>query len=431
MLDKKEQNSKDDGISEIPMSRRQHWFVPAIIFGGLEFTIPVLMVGAALIGNFSIKEVFFLLVIGLSIQWVGNALMGYVGAKTGRPSSTISKSSFGERQSRFVLSLLIGVVCIGWFSVQTAITANAISSMIGINYEEDWLAWAGITIILGFLFALPSIIGYNSMKWTDYIAVPAGIALIAAGLFYSFSKIGIEGLVSWSPSSDMTYLYAINIILGTNVAQWLIASDYTRYAKPRKKDNILIPIGIVGIGFPLFMVGAVMSVGVGTSDIVKVMISLGFPFWGFLILWLATWTSQMVNNYSMGLALSNLFNAKTNKGRSLLTLMGTVVSIVVSLWGIADHFIDFLMFSGLLYAACAGVIFSDFFFVSKGEWKVRKEWNWAATGSMIAGGIVGGVSQYGYNIGIPILHTVIVSAVFYIILMNAFDKKALSKKILK
>lgn len=43
----------------------------------------------------------------------------------------------------------------------------------------------------------------------------------------------------------------------------MIAADYTRYAKPTIKDNTLIPTGIVLVGFPLFMVGAVMSVGVG------------------------------------------------------------------------------------------------------------------------------------------------------------------------
>lgn len=412
-----------DGAEEIPPDQRQHWMVPALIFGGLEFTIPVLMVGSVLIGSFSLKEVFVLLAIGLAIQWVGNALMGYMGSKTGRPSSTIARSSFGESQSRFVLSVLVTIVCLGWFSVQTSITGNAISSMMGIDYEKNRLIWAGITIILGLVFALPSIIGYNSMKWTDYLAVPAGFALIIAGLFYSFSKTGLEGVLSWQPDHNMTYATAINIILGVNVAQWLISADYTRYAKPRKKDNILIPIGIIGVGFPLFIVGAIMSVGVGTPDIVKVMISLGFPFWGFLILWLATWTSQMVNNYSMGLALANLFNSKTNKGRSILTFLGTVVAIGVSLSGIADHFIDFLMFSGILYAACSSVMMSDFFLVAKGEWKERASWNWIATGSMALGAIVGGLTQYVYTIGIPILHTFITTALVYAVVMRVTNKK--------
>ncbi|MBM7855068.1 purine-cytosine permease-like protein [Desulfohalotomaculum tongense] len=35
-----------------------------------------------------------------------------------------------------------------------------------------------------------------------------------------------------------------------------------------------------------------------SADSVQVMVNLGFPFWGFLILWFATWTSQLVNNYS-------------------------------------------------------------------------------------------------------------------------------------
>ena len=39
---------KDEALASVPINERQHWISPAIIFGGLEFTIPVLMVGATL-----------------------------------------------------------------------------------------------------------------------------------------------------------------------------------------------------------------------------------------------------------------------------------------------------------------------------------------------------------------------------------------------
>lgn len=77
------------------------------------------------------------------------------------------------------------------------------------------------------------------------------------------------------------------MILGMNVSQFVISADYTRYAKPCWKDNILIPIGIVAIGIPLLFIGAIMGAGNGTADIVAVMENLGFPIWGFIVLWLA------------------------------------------------------------------------------------------------------------------------------------------------
>lgn len=351
----------DNPLESVPKSQRQHWSTPAVIFGGLEFTIPVLMVGASLAGSFKLIHVVWITLLAMVVfQWIGNTISGYIGAKTGRPSSVIAKNSFGDVQARLIAGGTIFIVSLGWWALQTAVAGNAISAMFGVNYQKDWFLWAIITIIAGLLFAIPSIIGYQSMKWTDYIAVPAGLLLVIGGIYFALSNTGLHNLLSWQPKPQMTVMAAISLIIGVNVSQWVIAADYTRYAKPTWKDNILIPLGIVAVGVPLFIVGAVMSVGVGDPDIVQVMMGLGFPVWGFLILWFATWTSQLVNNYSMGLAFANLLNVNSHKGRQLLTLLGTLIAIAIAIAGILQYFTDFLNFTAIVYPAIAGVMFIDF-----------------------------------------------------------------------
>jgi cytosine permease len=406
---------KDEALAAVPISERQHWLSPAIIFGGLEFTIPVLMVGASLTTSFGLGKLFWILAIALiGFQWIGNTVQGYIGAKTGRTSSVIARTSFGSNQARFIVGLTIFIVSMGWWALQTAVAGNAISAMFGIDYKTEWLPWAIVTVIAGLLFALPSIIGYSSMKWTDYLAVPAGLLLVAGGIFYALKNTGWDKITSWNPEPQMTFLAAISLVIGINVSQWVIASDYTRYAKPRVKDNILIPLGIVAVGFPLFYVGAIMSIGVGDADIVNVMMNLGFPVWGFVILWLATWTSQLVNNYSMGLALANMLNVNSNKGRALLTLAGTLISIVIALAGILDYFMDFLYMTALIYPAIGGVMMADFFLIRKQQWVDNKGWNWMATIALVVGTLLGYYTQYVHSFGLPAVQSIIVSGLVYI-----------------
>ncbi|MGP4081578.1 purine-cytosine permease family protein [Pseudalkalibacillus sp. R45] len=410
---------KDEALARIPQDKRQHWLTPAMIFGGLEFTIPVLMAGATLAGAFGMSAIFWILLVALFVfQWLGNAISGYIGAKTGRSSSVIARSSFGASQARFIVGLTIFIVSLGWWALQTAVAGNAISAMIGIDYENQIFSWGIVTVIVGLLFAIPSIIGYGSMKWTDYIAVPAGLILIIAGIFYALKNTGLETITSWKPEPSMTFLGAVSLIIGVNVSQWVIASDYTRYAKPKVKDNILIPLGIIGVGFPLFYVGAIMSVGVGDADIVNVMMNLGFPVWGFLILWFATWTSQLVNNYSMGLALANMLNVNSNKGRALLTLGGTIIAIIIALAGILDYFMDFLYMTALIYPAIAGVMMADFFFLRHQQWIDNKGWNWMATIALVVGTFVGYLTQYVNSFGLPAVQSLIASGIVYLIAMN-------------
>ena len=405
---------KDQPLSPVPLEDRQHWIAPAMIFGGLEFCIPILMVGGTLAGSFSLTQILSLLVIGLIvIQWPGNALCGYIGAKTGLSSSVIARKSFGSSQARLVVGGIIFIACLGWWAVQTAVAGNAICAMLNIDYKTQYATWALVTVVVGFTFAIPSIIGYSSMKWTDYVAVPAGLVLVVVGIYLAMKNVGFDAMMGWSPKPTMSFLVALSLILSMNVSQWVIAADYTRYAKPTVKDNLLIPIGIVGVGFPLFFVGAVMSIGVGTGDIVQVMTNLGFPIWGFLVLYLSTWTSQLVNNYTMGLALSNLLNITSGRGRAIVTFGATIVAIIVALAGILDHFMDFLFMTALIYPCIAGIMFADFLMPGGDKWVDTPGWRWEATFTMGCGIALGYYTQYTHQWGIPALQSLLLSMAVY------------------
>lgn len=403
-----------DDLGPVPLHQRQHWSVPALIFGGLEFTIPVLMVGAVLVKDYSLGVILWILLVALAIQWVGNAVQGYLGARTGLSSSFLARQSFGEVQGRLVVGSTLALLSMGWWAVQTAVAGNAIAAMLGIDYHSERLAWALITIFAGALFAVPAVLGYSSMKWTDYFAVPAGLVLIALAIYYAFERSGVEGFMSWNPAGSKGFLAGVSVVLGANVAQWVIAADYTRYSHPTLRDQIKIPLGIVAVGLPLFYVGALMAVGIGDADIVRVMSELGVPFWGFLILWFATWTSQIVNNYSMGLALANVCGRTSNRARVLLTIAGTLAALLLALAGVADYFIDFLLATALVYPAFAGVMFADFLVLRKiGRGRARA-WNWNATLALGAGITVGYVTQYQYAVGIPAVHSLVAAGVVYL-----------------
>jgi cytosine permease len=424
------QNNTGHVTESVPLKERQAWYVPAIIFGGLEFCIPVLLIGGILIGNFSLLEIIGILMIGLVFfQWIGNAIQGYIGAKTGLTSSALAALSFGKEQSRIIVGIVILALTLGWWAIQTSVAADAFSALVGINKDENFLLYILSTAGIGFLFAIPSILGYASIKWVDYVAIPAGLLLVTVALYLSINNMGWEKITAWNPESSMSFVEAINLILGVNVAQWLIAPDYTRYAKPKWRDNILIPLGIIIVGFPLFLVGGIMSMGTGNADIVQVMQNLGFPAWGFIVLWVATWTSQLVSNYTGGLVLCNMFNLNDDKSRKIMTMLFAVVGILLALFGIMDQFVNFLYTLALIVPVIAGVIMAHYFFVSKTVFTTEKSWNWLATISIMMGLLVGYLTQYQFPIGIPAVQSLIVSGALYAVLNNTLNIELSGKNI--
>src|SRR5699024_6782361 len=129
------------------------------------------------------------------IQWVGNSLQGYIGDATRRASSVIARYSFVSIHVKFVVGLDLVVLYVGWFGINTAVAGEAIAATIGLNYTEQWLGWALITLLAGILFALPAVIGYSSMKWTDYLAVPAGLILIISAVFFALKGTGWDAIM--------------------------------------------------------------------------------------------------------------------------------------------------------------------------------------------------------------------------------------------
>src|SRR5699024_3384652 len=149
---------------------------------------------------------------------IGNALSGYIGAKTGFASSVISRSSFGYVQAKLIVSFSIFLISLCWWSLQTAVAGNALSTVIGIEYTENYIGWMLVTIIAGLTFAIPSIIGYESMKWTDYLAVPSGLILVIGGVYLALKNTGLNGLLNWQPESSISFWLGVSLVIGSNVS---------------------------------------------------------------------------------------------------------------------------------------------------------------------------------------------------------------------
>ncbi|MGI6485388.1 MAG: purine-cytosine permease family protein [Tepidanaerobacteraceae bacterium] len=409
---------EEAGLDAIPLERRTSWVSPAMVYAGCEFCIPVIMVGSGLVAGLGFKQAIWAILLGLVvITWLGDGLNSWLGAMTGRSSSVIARASFGTVQARVIIALAVLLMSGGWWAVQTAVTGNALCTMFGIDYTTNFTMWALITIIAGIIFAIPPIIGYSSMEWTDYIAVPAGMILVVAAFVLAIRGTGWQQIVSFVPQESGMFTMSVSAIVGANVAQFVIFADYSRFARPRFKDSFLVPIGVIIVGFVLFVVGAIMGVGRGTYDIVAIMQDLGFGWWGFLILWLAQWTSQLVNNYSMGLSLCNMFNKDTNRDRKILTAIGTAIALVVALAGILTQFENFLYLTALSFPAIGSIMVIDYAFLNGKRWESKEGWNFMATIAMAVGIGLGYYTQYVRPWGIPAVSSYVVTSVLYYVLM--------------
>ena len=116
----------------------------------------------------------------------------------------------------------------------------------------------------------------------------------------------------------------------------------------------------------MLLTGGVMSIVTGQYDISIILSNLGVPFFGLLALVLATWTTNVTNAYSGGLALSNLLGFDESKFKITTGIAGAVGTLLAA-FGVLGKFEAFLNLMSALLPPLAGVIIANYWIVGKGK----------------------------------------------------------------
>ena len=415
-------------MEEIKESERQSWLSLAMIWTGSMICIPCLMIGGVIGTGLSLGEVVLAVLAGYGIVCIYMCLVGIESCDTGMPTVSMASSVLGKKGAQFIISLMLAIACVGWFGIQSAVCGESFSVMIaGITGFEipSWIS----SIFWGIVMLLTAVYGYNGLKILNFIAVPALVIVLVYSMILAFSSGGLETVMSFVPASRMSFISAVSMVVASFALGGVISGDYSRYARSRKDVVKSTVLGVFPSGMVMMLIGAILSIVTGQYDISLVLAAVGVPALGLVALVLATWTTNVTNAYSGGLAVSNLFNGGEDKFRiscAVAGLIGTVLAAV----GLLSKFEFFLNILSALIPPIAGVMIASYWIVGKGrkENLVQKE-GWYLPG-IIAFAVGALVAYITGNIAVFFIgpvNGIVVSMVVYIILVNVMDKGEIRK----
>ena len=413
---------------EIKESERQSWLSLAMIWTGSMICIPCLMIGGVIGTGLSLREVVLAVLAGYGIVCIYMCLVGMESCDTGMPTVSMASSVLGKKGAQFIISLMLAIACVGWFGIQSAVCGESFSVMIaGITGFEipSWIS----SIFWGIVMLLTAVYGYNGLKILNFIAVPALVIVLVYSMILAFSSGGLETVMSFVPASRMSFISAVSMVVASFALGGVISGDYSRYARSRKDVVKSTVLGVFPSGMVMMLIGAILSIVTGQYDISLVLAAVGVPALGLVALVLATWTTNVTNAYSGGLAVSNLFNGGEDKFRiscAVAGLIGTVLAAV----GLLSKFEFFLNILSALIPPIAGVMIASYWIVGKSrkENLVQKE-GWYLPG-IIAFAVGALVAYITGNIAVFFIgpvNGIVVSMVVYIILVNVMDKGEIRK----
>jgi cytosine permease len=410
------------GLSfKIGADQREGWLGSAVIIGGVFICLPVFMIGGLFAGGLSLGGIAVAVLSGLGIICLYAGLVSIQSSDTGLPTSSIAADSLGIIGAQIITGLPVAVASIGWFGVQAAFLGSAFSALLAQAGGPEIPVWIS-TVFWGILNMITVLKGYKIIKYFQYIAVGIiGIILIYCAAAVLFKQTGLGPVLAYKPSQTMPLGSAIQTVVSATALSGVTMGDFCRHIKNRTHVIIALLAGCLGVGTLMFLLGGAAFIAAGQWDITA-LLAEKHPFLGLALLVLAAWTSNVVNGYFGGIAVSNMLGMDAGKV-PLYTGVACGVGIILGAAGIMDMISGFISLVSSLIPPLAGVIIASYWIKKKGDPKeclvslenpAKEDFNLIGVVSFIAGAFTAWLTANRVPFFIPPVNGIIVSFLTYL-----------------
>lgn len=344
------------------MEKRTGLFTNMIIWFGVAISVSEIQAGIQIGSAAPVNSIWVPLILGHVIGGILLYFVGLIGARLRVNAMESIKSTFGNLGSRFFAALNV-MQLIAWVAV---LNAQGTLALMGLNIP---ISFALTSIILAILVAIWVFIGLQrTSKITSIIMIILTVLLIVL----SFKLLGIEGyhLMPIKNSATLTFWNIFEISIAMPISWLPVIGDYTKDVKSPKKATASSALAYTVASLWMYFIG-IEVVCIGTVDISQAILISGLGVQGVFILVLSTVTTNFLATNSAGESAKAIFNRLDPK---IVGVIVSILSAILAISGIMDHYISFLYLISSVFAPMASVLVVSFYF-GKGQNKT-KDWYW-------------------------------------------------------
>lgn len=344
------------------MENRTGLFTNMVIWFGVAISVSEIQAGIQIGSAAPINSIWIPLILGHVIGGIMLYFVGLIGARLRVNAMESIKSTFGNFGSRFFATLNV-LQLIAWVAV---LNAQGALALMGLNVP---ISFALTCIILAFFVAIWVFIGLQRTSKITSIIMMILTLLLA---ILSVRLLGINGyhLMPVGTSETLTFWNIFEISIAMPISWLPVISDYTKDAESPKKATALSAFAYTVASLWMYFIG-VEVVCIGTLDISQAILISGLGVQGVIILVLSTVTTNFLATNSAGESAKAIFNRLDPKIAGVIV---SILSAVLAISGIMDHYISFLYLISSVFAPMASVLVVSFYF-GKGN-NEPKDWYW-------------------------------------------------------
>ena len=366
------------GIEPVPAELKTvRWQdIFSIIFGFALNPGSILVGGLAVTSGLSFLGAVGAITSGVLLATVAYTIMATVGVDYGLPGQVSTRMVYGVRGAKWVPSFLRTIASTYWFAYQTVAGSLAVVAILD-RWTGTPHSLVGVSVAFAVLQALVAIIGYGSLKHLSRMALPFKIVILS----YVIVLMATSGLPHFSVPEVLAYpgnpekanwlLFVtwMNVVAAGSLTMVTDSADFCRYTRSRTDMWLGTLIGKVGGGCFAALLGAygaaaTLGKTANVFEIVSGLSSGWFTLLMFLIvIALDNWTINVLNLYTGGLSLSNIFE---RLGRFWTTVIISLLGIALSATpDVVKGYTTYVSLLGNVFSPIGGVLIADYIFVKR------------------------------------------------------------------
>ncbi|MBN7793536.1 purine-cytosine permease family protein [Microbacterium esteraromaticum] len=355
-------HTDDFALSRVTPEARKPWFGIAVQRFGQVSALSQFLLGATLGFSMTFGEAALAFLFGSIILEVIMCVVGIIAQREGLNTALLARwTGFGEIGASLV-GLAIGISLIGWFGIQSAISAQSLDVLMP-GAMPVW-AWS---LLFGLVVTAIVAFGFVGMQWLANVTVPLFLILVGWSVISELSRHDLNELLTGPPPGpSMSVWTGTGIVAGGLIVGAIITGDMTRFNRS-KVDVIKQTVVGVSLGeFVIGLSGVLLAHAAASGDIVAIITS-SVGLVGLLIVLTGTLKINDWNLYSSTLGLVNFISTAfgRNLHRVTTTIVLGVVGSVLAAVGILGQFTDFLIVLSVAFPPIAGIMIAEYYFVRR------------------------------------------------------------------
>ena len=333
-----------------------------------------------------------LLVAGLISYALFYRIPAILGMETGYPLYVVGSSTFGTRGGYLMPGILMGLLQVGWMSVNAFVATAFLLTAFGSKAGPGSLPFG----IIAAVWALA--LGYVGAKGIQYVARFAlflnVIPLIMILVVFAYNFAGVSGYTPAHPSPYIGFMMMIQIVVGFFATAGAAGADFGMNSRDARDVRwgglvgILVAVLVAG-GLPLLSVaGAHVLYGIHDFRFDSAIAQTGsFAAAAFFLFAIASIAPMCFSSFIAGNSLATMIPGVP---RTTSTMIGAVVAAILAITGAAANLVGLFTIIGASFGPICGAMAADY-------WLSGKRWAGPRQGINFAGYIAWAI---GFIIGI-------------------------------